>query len=53
MKLRYLYRTGPLTTVARDMARHKLNLMGLQGVKWDRAGTKPAGGCMFLYGSVN
>jgi exonuclease III len=30
-------------TVVKELARYKLDLVGLQEVKWDRGGTKPAG----------
>ena len=34
--VRSLYRSGSLTTVARELARCKLDLVGLQEVRWDR-----------------
>ena len=36
--VRSLYRSGSLTTVARETARHKLDSMGVQ-VRWDKGGT--------------
>jgi len=37
--VRSLYRSGSLTTVARELARYKLDLVGVQGVRWDKWGT--------------
>jgi hypothetical protein len=39
-----LYRTGSLTTVAREISEYKrkLDLLGVQEVRWDRGGTEPA-----------
>jgi hypothetical protein len=40
-----LYRSGSgsLTTVARELARNKLDLVGAQEVRWDKGGTVRAG----------
>jgi hypothetical protein len=38
---------GQLMTVARELARYKLDLMGVQEVRWDKGGTLRAGGCTF------
>jgi hypothetical protein len=38
-KVRSLYRSGSVTTVARDLARYKLDLMGVQEVRWEKWGT--------------
>ena len=40
--VRSLYRTGSLTA-ARELARYKLDLVGVQEVKWDNGGTVRAG----------
>jgi len=37
--VRSLYRAGSFTTAARELARYKLDLVGVEGVKWDRRGT--------------
>ena len=37
-KVRSLYKSGSLTTVARELARNKLDLMGVQEVSWDKGG---------------
>ena len=42
-----------LTTVARELARCKLVLVGVQEVRWDKRGTVRAGGYNFFYGKVN
>jgi len=38
-EVRSLCRSGSVTTVARDLARYKLDLVGVQKVKWDKGGT--------------
>jgi hypothetical protein len=37
-----LYRAGSLTTVSRELARYKLDLVGVQEVRWEGGGTEPA-----------
>jgi exonuclease III len=37
--VRSLNRSGSLTTVARELARYKLDLVGVQEVRWDKGGT--------------
>jgi exonuclease III len=39
-----LYRAGPFTAAAREIARYKLDLVGVQEVKWDKEGMVIAGG---------
>jgi len=41
---RSLYRAGSLTAAARKLARYKLDLVGVQEVRWDKGGTVRAGG---------
>ena len=36
--VRSLYRSGPHSTVARKLARYKLDVAGVQEVRWDKAG---------------
>ena len=50
---RSLYRSGSLTAVARELARCKLDLVGVQEVRWDQGGTVRAGDCIFFYGKGN
>ena len=42
-KVRSLYRAGSLTAVTRELARYKLDLVGVQEVWWDKGGTVRAG----------
>jgi hypothetical protein len=39
---RSLYRAGSLRTVAEEITEYKLDLVGVQEVRWDRGGTEPA-----------
>jgi hypothetical protein len=48
--VRSLYRAGALTAVARELARYKLYLVGVQEVRWDRGGSVRAGDYNFFYG---
>jgi hypothetical protein len=48
--VRSLYRTGSLTTTARELARYKIDLVGVREVRWDKGCTVRAGDCHFLYG---
>jgi exonuclease III len=41
--VRSLYRAGSLTAAARELARYKLDFMGLQEVRWDKGGMVRAG----------
>jgi hypothetical protein len=41
-------------TVSRELARYnKLDLVGVQEVRWEGSGTEPAGGYIFFYGKGN
>ena len=51
--VRSLYRAGSLTAVARELARYKLDLVGVQEVRWDKGGTVRAGDYIFFYGKGN
>ena len=48
-----LYSAGSLTAAARELARYKLDLMGVQEVRWDKGGTVRAGDYNFFYAKVN
>jgi hypothetical protein len=48
--VRSLYRSGSLMTVARELARYKLELVGVQEVRWDKGGTVRAGDYTFFHG---
>ena len=40
---RSLYRAGSLKVAARELARYKLDVVGVQEVRWDKGGTVRAG----------
>jgi hypothetical protein len=42
-----LYRAGPLTAPTRELAGYKLDLVGMQEVRWDKGGTVRAGYIIF------
>jgi exonuclease III len=48
--VRSLYRAGSLMIVASEISKYKLDLVGVQEVRWDRGGTEPAGEYTFFYG---
>ena len=41
--VRSLYRAGSLKTAARELARYKLDVVGVQEVRWDKEGTVRVG----------
>jgi len=49
-RVRSLYRAGSLTAAARELARYKLDLVGVHEVRWDKRGTVRAGNYNFFYG---
>jgi exonuclease III len=51
--VRSLYRAGTLMTVSRKLARYKLDLVGVQEVRWEGGSTEPAGEYTFFYGKGN
>jgi hypothetical protein len=51
--VRSLYRLGFLMTVSRDLSKYKLDLVGVQEVRWEGCGTEPAGEYTFSYGKRN
>jgi hypothetical protein len=40
-------------TVSRELSKYKLDLVGVQGVRWEGSGTEPAGEYTFFYGKGN
>ena len=46
--VRSVYRAGSLTAAARELARCKLDLVGVQDVRWDKDGTVREGDYNFL-----
>jgi hypothetical protein len=51
--VRSLHRAGSLMTVARELAGYKLDLVGVQEVRWEGGGTEPAGEYTLFYGEGN
>jgi exonuclease III len=51
--VRSLYRAGSVKTVSRELARYKLDLVGVQEVRWEGGGTEPAGEHISFYGRGN
>jgi len=51
--VRSLYRSGSLTTAARELERYKLDLVGAQKVRWDTRGIVRAADHNFFYGKRN
>jgi exonuclease III len=51
--VRSLYRIGSLTTVARELGKYKLDLVGVQEVRWEKGGTERAEDYTFFYGQGN
>ena len=51
--VRSLYRAGPLTAVTRELARYKLDLVGMQEVRWDKGGAVRVGEYHFFYRKGN
>jgi exonuclease III len=47
------YRIGSLTTVAREFGKYKLDLMGVQDVRWEKGDTERAEYYTFFYGQEN
>jgi hypothetical protein len=48
-----LYRAGSIMTVSRELARYKLDLVGVQEVRWEGGGTETAVECTFFYAKGN
>ena len=51
--VRGLYRAGSLMAAARELARYKLDLVGVQEVRWDKGGTVQEGDYNFFHGKGN
>jgi exonuclease III len=48
--VRSLYRTGSLMAAVRELARYKLDLVGVQEVRWNKEGIIKAGEYCSFYG---
>jgi hypothetical protein len=51
--VRSMYRAGSLRAVAEEISKYKLDLVGVEVVRWDGGGTEPAGEYTFFYGKGN
>jgi exonuclease III len=51
--VRSLYRAGSLSTVGEEISEYKLDLLGVQEIRWGGGGTEPAGDYTFFYGKGN
>jgi hypothetical protein len=51
--VRSLYRVSFIMTVSRELARYKLDLVGVQEVRWEGSGTEPAEEYKFFYEKGN
>ena len=51
--VRSLCRAGSLTTVAWELAKYELDLVGVQEVRWEKGGMLRAGDYNFCYGKGN
>jgi hypothetical protein len=51
--IRSLYRAGSLMTVLRELSTYRLDLPGVQEVRWEGSGTEPARENTFFYGKGN
>jgi exonuclease III len=49
--VRSVYRVGSLRVVAGEISKYKLDLVGVQEVRWHGGGTEPAGEYIFFYGN--
>jgi len=47
--VRSFYRAGSLKAAARELARYKLNVVGVQEVRWDKEGSVRAGDYNFFF----
>jgi exonuclease III len=51
--VRSLCRIGSMKTVARELGKYKLDLVGVQDVRWEKGGTERAEDYTFFYGEGN
>jgi hypothetical protein len=47
-----MYRASTIMTVADEISKYKLDLVGIQEVRWDRGGREPAGEYTFFCGKA-
>jgi hypothetical protein len=48
-----MYRAGSLRAVAKEISKYKLDLVGVQEVRWDGGGNETAGEYTFFYRKGN
>jgi exonuclease III len=48
-----LYGAGSLMTVAKELSKYKIDLVGVQEVRWDRGNTETEEECRVFYGKGN
>jgi len=53
LNVRSLCRSGSLTAAARELVRHKVDLVGVQEVRWDKGSIIRAGNYNLFYGEKN
>ncbi|PNF31301.1 hypothetical protein B7P43_G11552 [Cryptotermes secundus] len=51
--VRSMYRAGSLRAVVEEILKYKLDLAGIQEVRWNRGDIAPAGDYTFFYGKGN
>jgi hypothetical protein len=51
--VRCMYRAGSLMTVAKEISKYTLDLVGVQEVRWGGGGREPAGEYTFFYRKGN
>jgi hypothetical protein len=51
--VRRQYRAGSIMTVVIEISKYKVDLLGVQEVRWDIGGTKPASKYTFSFGKGN
>jgi hypothetical protein len=51
--VRNFFTAGSLLAVSRELLRYKLNLVGVQEIRWEDDGTELAGEFTFFYGKGN
>jgi hypothetical protein len=51
--VRCVYRSGSLKTVARELGKYKLDVVGVQEVRWNKDGTERTEDYTFFYGAGN
>jgi hypothetical protein len=51
--IRSLHRAGSLVAVSNELSEYKLDLVGVQEVRWEGGSTEPEGEYTFFYGKRN